>query len=73
MKVKVGKITKENPWEEAQRQKQEYRLRAKMVKNKHRNLYKSMMKGRAERRRANWLLRKKRQIYDANKKEEARK
>lgn len=72
MKVKVGEITKENPWEEAQRQKQEYRLREKMVKKKHRNLYKSMMKGREERRKAIWLLRKKRRIHDANKKREAK-
>lgn len=73
MKVKMGEVTKKNPLEEAQRQKQEYRLREKMIKNKHRNLYRSMMKGREERRKAIWLLRKKRRIHDANKKEEAKK
>ncbi|XP_032676556.1 pescadillo homolog [Odontomachus brunneus] len=73
MKVKVGEVTKKNQWEEVQRQKQEYRLREKMIKNKHRNLYRSMMKGREERRKAIWLLRKKRRIYDTDKKEETKK
>ncbi|XP_014483595.1 PREDICTED: pescadillo homolog [Dinoponera quadriceps] len=72
MMVKVGEITKENPWEEAQRQKQEYRLREKMIKKKHRNLYRSMMKSREERRKAVWLLRKKRRIHDDNKKRETK-
>lgn len=72
MKVKAGEVTKENPWEEAQWQKQEYRLREKMIKKKHRNLYRSMMKGREERRKQIWLLRKKRRIHDTNKKREAK-
>ncbi|KAL6448479.1 hypothetical protein ACFW04_000408 [Cataglyphis niger] len=69
MKVQVGKITKEDPWEKAKREKQEYRLREKMIKKKHRKLYKSMMKGREERAKQIWLLRKKRRIHDATEKE----
>lgn len=35
-----------------------------MIKNKHRNLYKSMMKGRRERGKETWLLKKKRRLHD---------
>lgn len=35
-----------------------------MVKNKHRNLYKSMMKGKRERAKETWLLKKKRRLHD---------
>ncbi|XP_070153718.1 pescadillo homolog [Polyergus mexicanus] len=69
MKVQVGNITKEDPWEKAKREKQEYRLREKMIKKKHRKLYKSMMKGREERAKEIWLLRKKRRIHDTTEKE----
>lgn len=69
MKVQTGEIMKENPWAKAQREKQEYRLREKMIKKKHRKLYKSMMKGREDRAKQIWLLRKKRRIHDAKEKE----
>lgn len=69
MKVQIGEVTKENPWEKARLEKQEYRLREKMIKKKHRKLYKSMMKGREERAKEIWLLRKKRRIHDAKEKE----
>lgn len=69
MQVKSGETMKENPWEKARQKKLEYRLREKMIKKKHRKLYKSMMKGREERAKAIWLLRKKRRIHDTNEKE----
>lgn len=69
MKVQTGEIMKENPWLKAQQEKQEYRLREKMIKKKHRKLYKSMMKGREDRAKQIWLLRKKRRIHDAKEKE----
>lgn len=69
MQVKTGEIMKVDPWEKARQEKQEYRLREKMIKRKHRNLYKSMMKGREERAKQIWLLRKKRRIHDAAEKE----
>ncbi|XP_077268390.1 pescadillo homolog [Temnothorax americanus] len=69
MKVQTGEITEEIPWEKARLEKQEYRLREKMIKKKHRKLYKSMMKGREERAKQIWLLRKKRRIHDAKEKE----
>ncbi|KAL0104907.1 hypothetical protein PUN28_016510 [Cardiocondyla obscurior] len=69
MKVQTGEPVKESPWEKARLEKQEYRLREKMIKKKHRKLYKSMMKGRAERAKEIWLLRKKRRIHDTKEKE----
>lgn len=69
MKVQLGEVTKANSWEKARLEKQEYRLREKMIKKKHRKLYKSMMKGREERAKDIWLLRKKRRIHDTKEKE----
>ena len=69
MKVKTGAVTKENPWEKNRQERQEYRLRERMIKKKHRNLYRSMMKGREERSKQVWLLRKKRRLHDAAEKE----
>lgn len=69
MQVKLGETMNVDPWEKARQEKQEYRLREKMIKKKHRKLYKSMMKGREERAKEIWLLRKKRRIHDTNVKE----
>ncbi|KAJ8918791.1 hypothetical protein NQ315_011075 [Exocentrus adspersus] len=64
LSVSVGEVYKEVPWEKNRQEKQEYRLREKMVKNKHKKLYKSMMAGRKERAKEIWLLRKKRRLHD---------
>lgn len=69
MKVKVGEVMKENPLEKIQRDKQEHRLREKMILKKHRNLYRSMMTSRQKRAKEIWLLRKKRRIHDTNEKQ----
>lgn len=69
MQVKLGEKMQIDPWEEARQEKQEYRLREKMIKKKHRKLYRSMMKGREDRAKEIWLLRKKRRIHDTNEKE----
>lgn len=69
MKTKAGEVVKEVPWEKDRQERQEYRLREKMVKKKHRKLYKSMMKGREDRAKEIWLLRKKRRIHDNAEKE----
>lgn len=62
--VKTGEIYKEVPWEKNRQEKQEYRLREKMVKGKYRKLYKSMMEGRKNRAKEAWLLKKKRRLID---------
>ncbi|XP_015110123.1 pescadillo homolog [Diachasma alloeum] len=69
MKVKPGAVLQEDPWAKAKQEKQEFRLREKMIKKKHRKLYKSMMKGREDRAKDIWLLRKKRRIHEEGEKE----
>jgi pescadillo protein len=64
----MGVVAQEDPAEKKQQQRQEYKLREKMIKNKHRKLYRSMMKGRAERGKEAWLLAKKRRLHDEEEK-----
>ncbi|XP_017788096.1 PREDICTED: pescadillo homolog, partial [Habropoda laboriosa] len=68
MKVKTGAVTKEDPGEKKRQEMQEYRLRERMIKRKHRNLYRSMMESRKHRAKEIWLLRKKRRVHDATEK-----
>nr|CAI5842604.1 unnamed protein product [Callosobruchus analis] len=76
LSVSPGKVHKEVPWEKKKQERQEFRLREKMIKRKHRNLYKSMMEGKKQRSKEIWLLRKKRRLHDEaeakNKKEQRR-
>jgi pescadillo protein len=64
MCVSTGTVAREDPAEKNWRERQEYKLREKMIKKKHRNLYRSMMKGKAERAKEAWLLAKKRRLHD---------
>ncbi|XP_060529066.1 pescadillo homolog [Cylas formicarius] len=64
LSVSTGKIDKEVAWEKSRQERQEYRLREKMVKKKHKKLYKSMMEGKKQRAKEIWLLRKKRRLHD---------
>jgi pescadillo protein len=68
MSVSKGIVARENPAEKKLQERQEYKLREKMIKKKHRNLYRSMMKGRAERAKEAWLLGKKRRLHDEQEK-----
>ncbi|KAJ4432693.1 hypothetical protein ANN_21316 [Periplaneta americana] len=68
MAVTTGVVAQEDPVEKKRQERQEYKLREKMIKKKHRNLYKSMMKGRAERGKEAWLLEKKRKRIDEEQK-----
>lgn len=70
MSVSAGVVFKEDPKQKIIENKQEYRLREKMVTRKHRNLYKSMMKGRADRSKEKWLLGKKRKNFEENEKKQ---
>lgn len=60
MAVSKGVLIKEDPTAARREEYSEYKLREKMIKNKHRRLYKSMMEGRTKRKKEAWLLRKKR-------------
>lgn len=62
--MKPGQVYKEVPWEKTKQERQEYKLREKMVKGKYKRLYKSMMEGRKERNKEAWLLKKKRRLLD---------
>nr|CAD7405328.1 unnamed protein product [Timema poppensis] len=64
MAVTVGTLVQEDPREKTRLEKQEYRLREKMIPKKHRRLYKSMMAGRMKRNKEAWLLGKKRKRYE---------
>jgi pescadillo protein len=64
----MGTVAREDPSEKKRQERQEYKLREKMIKKKHRNLYRSMMKGKAERAKEAWLLAKKRRLHDEQEK-----
>lgn len=66
----TGEVYKEVPWEKDRQDRQAFKLREKLVKNKHKKLYKSMMEGRKERAKEIWLLRKKRRLHDEKQVEE---
>ncbi|XP_046980998.1 pescadillo homolog [Schistocerca americana] len=69
MSVTAGTVSVEDPMEKVRQNRQEYRLREKMIAKKHRKLYRSMMEGRTERAKEVWLLRKKRQRIEAEEKQ----
>merc|ERR1711913_66497 len=63
MAVEVGK--KEDQLDDANSlEDEEYRLRVMMIKNKHRGLYKSMMKGQKRRENEAKIMEKKRKVHD---------
>lgn len=68
--VTPGEVYKESPWEKVKQERQEHKLREKMVKRKYKNLYRSMMQGKKERAKEAWLLKKKRRLYEEQKQEE---
>lgn len=70
MAVTTGVPFKEHPYQKEIEDKQAFRLREKLVRKKHRNLYKSMKAGQEQRKKDIWLLRKKRRLHDEKVKEE---
>ncbi|XP_055528763.1 pescadillo homolog [Wyeomyia smithii] len=67
MAVVSGKIFKENPKEQKQLTKQEEALRAKMVKSRHKKLYRKMMDKQKKATKEANLLKEKRQQIDKQK------
>ncbi|CAH1391574.1 unnamed protein product [Nezara viridula] len=67
MAVAPGKLEKPDPNQVFEAEKQERKLRERMVEKKHRALYKSMMRGRAERIRDKNVLKKKRLLIEKTK------
>ncbi|CAH2086261.1 unnamed protein product [Euphydryas editha] len=70
MAVTTGVTHKEHPYQKEIEDKQAFRLREKLVRKKHRNLYKSMKAGQEKRKKEIWLLRKKRRLHDEKVKED---
>lgn len=70
MAVTTGVTHQENPYQKEIEDKQAFRLREKLVRKKHRNLYKSMKAGQEKRKKEIWLLRKKRRLHDEKAKED---
>ncbi|CAH0604831.1 unnamed protein product [Chrysodeixis includens] len=70
MAVTTGVPHKEHPYQKEIEDKQAFRLREKLVRKKHRNLYKSMKAGQEKRKKEIWLLRKKRRLHDEKVKED---
>lgn len=70
MAVTTGVPHREHPYQKQIEDKQAFRLREKLVRKKHRNLYKSMKAGQEQRKKDIWLLRKKRRLHDEKVKEE---
>ncbi|XP_037869278.1 pescadillo homolog [Bombyx mori] len=70
MRVTTGVTHKEHPYQKEIEDKQAFRLREKLVRKKHRNLYKSMKAGQEKRKKEIWLLRKKRRLHDEKIKDE---
>ena len=69
MGVKVGVMEKfDDDHEQKMEEDEEYKLRVMMIKKKHRNLYKSMMKNRRKRIRESNLKESKRKEWDDQKK-----
>ncbi|KAK6638046.1 hypothetical protein RUM44_008471 [Polyplax serrata] len=70
MSVTPGEVFRESPVYKQIEKRHEYKLREKMVPNKYRKLYKSMMEGRQKRAKEIWLLEKKRRRIDEMEKQE---
>lgn len=70
MAVVSGKIYKENPREQKQLTKQEEALRARMVKSRHKKLYRKMLEKQKKQTKEANLLKEKRQQIDKKKRVE---
>ena len=70
MAVESGKVYRENPNHKLKQADQEHSLMARMVKNKHRNLYRKLIREERTKEKEKWLLNKKRKRIDAEDKDE---
>lgn len=70
MAVVSGRVFKENPKEQKQLTKQEEALRAKMVKSRHKKLYRNLLDKQKKATKEANLLREKRQQIDKQKRKE---
>lgn len=70
MAVQSGKVHKENKRLLRKSEVDEHRLQARMVKPRHRNLFRKLIRDKQSKEKEEWLLKKKRRVIDAQSKEE---
>ncbi|KAI8119941.1 hypothetical protein FF38_07178 [Lucilia cuprina] len=70
MAVQSGKVHKENKRLLRKSEVDEHRLQARMVKPRHRNLFRKLIREKQSKEKEEWLLKKKRRVIDAKTKEE---
>lgn len=73
MSVQSGKVHRENTRALKKQEVEEHRLKAKMVKAKHRHLFSKLIREKQVKQKENWLLEKKRKRIDAAAKDEKKK
>lgn len=69
MSVQSGKVHKANKRQLHKAEVDEHRLQARMVKPRHRNLFRKLIREKQVKEKEEWLLRKKRRVIDTNDKE----
>ncbi|XP_055298168.1 pescadillo homolog [Sitodiplosis mosellana] len=73
MAVQSGKVHRESQRSIKKQEIEEHRLKARMVKPRHRKLFSKLINEKQEKQKENWLLEKKRKRIDAAAKEEKKK
>lgn len=73
MGVQSGKLHRENPRALKKQEVEEHRLKAQMVKPRHRQLFRKLIREKQVNQKENWLLQKKRKRIDAAAKDEKKK
>ncbi|KAH8341583.1 hypothetical protein KR059_010685, partial [Drosophila kikkawai] len=69
MSVQSGKVHKVNKRQVHKAEVDEHRLQARMVKPRHRNLFRKLIREKQTKEKEEWLLRKKRRTIEADEKE----
>ncbi|XP_039479941.1 pescadillo homolog [Drosophila santomea] len=69
MSVQSAKVHKVNKRQLHKAEVDEHRLQARMVKPRHRNLFRKLIREKQTKEKEEWLLRKKRRTHEANEKE----
>lgn len=69
MSVQSGKVHKVNKRQLHKAEVDEHRLQARMVKPRHRNLFRKLIREKQSKEKEEWLLRKKRRNIDNDTKE----
>ncbi|XP_073825777.1 pescadillo homolog [Musca autumnalis] len=70
MAVQSGKVHKENKRQLRKNEVDEHRLQARMVKPRHRNLFRKLIREKQAKEKEEWLLKKKRRVIEATTKAE---